>query len=101
MRIVFPSAEFDDAVAAVCHGTVSEGQARALNELLRNNAAALDQYIIRLELHSCLGSERDLFALGETQKEVERDKVIYRPFSVAAGRSKRTVWPLAVAAVLT
>ncbi len=27
----FPSREFDDAVAAVCHGDASEEQAQALN----------------------------------------------------------------------
>ena len=42
MRIEFPSREFDDAVAAVCHGVVSDEQAKALNELLRTHAGARD-----------------------------------------------------------
>ena len=62
MKIAFPSREFDDAVAGVCHDLASEEQVRALNELLRNAAAARDEYILRLELHSRLASEPDLFA---------------------------------------
>ena len=60
--IPFPSPEFDDAVAAVCHGSLAEDQARALNALLRQNPAARDEYILRVELHSRLASDRDLFA---------------------------------------
>jgi hypothetical protein len=65
MRIAFPSAEFDDSVAAVCHYSASDEQLRGLNELLRTNSAARDEYILRLELHSRLASDPDLFALGE------------------------------------
>ncbi|HEX2855305.1 MAG TPA: alpha/beta hydrolase-fold protein [Opitutaceae bacterium] len=66
MKIEFPSREFDDAVAAVCHGLVSDEQADALNELLRRNAAARDEYLLRLELHSRLASQLDLFASAVT-----------------------------------
>ena len=62
MKLAFPSREFDDAVAAVCHGSVSEEQAREMNELLRVNCGARDEYILRVELHSRLASEPDLFA---------------------------------------
>ena len=65
MTIAFPSREFDDAVAAVCHGTVSDEQAKALNLLLRSDAHARDEYLLRLELHARLGSEPDLFAAAE------------------------------------
>jgi len=65
MNIAFPSPEFDEAVAAVCHGLISEGQARALNELLRENPAARDEYILRLELHARLASDPDLIAEGQ------------------------------------
>ena len=64
MRINFPSREFDDAVAAVCHGLPSDEQARALNELLRQDAAARDEYILRVELHSRLASQSELFVSG-------------------------------------
>jgi hypothetical protein len=33
MKLAFPSREFDEAVAAICHGSASDEQARALNEL--------------------------------------------------------------------
>jgi hypothetical protein len=60
--MVFPSAEFDEAVGAVCHGTASDEQMLALQELLRRDRQALDEYILRVELHSRLASEPDLFA---------------------------------------
>lgn len=66
MKIEFPSAEYDEAVAAVCHNLGSDEQVRALNELLRSNAAARDGYILRVELHSRLASEPDLFAPWES-----------------------------------
>lgn len=61
MKIDFPSRQFDDAIAAVCHGDLTEDQSAALNELLRSNPAARDEYILRLELHSRLASDPDLF----------------------------------------
>lgn len=61
MTIEFPSAEFDEAVAAVCHGSATEAEMRALNALLRSNASARDEYLLRLELHARLASEPDLF----------------------------------------
>ena len=61
MKITFPSREFDEAVAAVCHDAVTEEQALALNEALKGDPAALDEYILRLELHSRLASEPELF----------------------------------------
>lgn len=66
MKIGFPSTEFDDAVAAVCHNSASEEQVRALNELLRSHGTARDEYIFRLELHSRLASDPDLFASTES-----------------------------------
>jgi len=65
MKLAFASREFDEAVAAVCHGLASDEQARALNELLRSDAAARDEYILRVELHSRLASEPDLFVVEE------------------------------------
>src|SRR5687767_10691993 len=67
MKLTFPSLDFDQAVAAVCHGTASDEQARALNEMLRNNASARDEYILRVELHSRLASETDLFISMESR----------------------------------
>ncbi|HEV8544287.1 MAG TPA: LamG-like jellyroll fold domain-containing protein [Verrucomicrobiae bacterium] len=102
MKIEFPSSEFDDVVAAVCHGAASEEKARALNELLRKNASALDEYIIRLELHSHLASERDLFASADTQKTagIRTDRILSLPRGVSGRRSKLTTWTIALAACL-
>lgn len=61
-RFTFPSQAFDETVAAVCHGTASEEQTLALNELLRSDPAARDEYLFRVELHSRLASEPELFA---------------------------------------
>jgi hypothetical protein len=89
VKIEFPSREFDEAVAAVCHGTASEDQSKALNELLRNQSAALDEYIIRVELHSRLASDPDLFASATAKAE----PIIPLP-------RKQKFWPLALAAAL-
>ncbi len=62
MTVPFPSREFDEAVAAVCHGSASDAQVQSLNELLRRDPAARDEYLLRVELHSRLASDPDLFA---------------------------------------
>ncbi len=61
MTLTFPSSGFDEAVAAVCHGTASDGQLEGLHRLLRDDPAARDGYIFQVELHSRLASEPDLF----------------------------------------
>jgi hypothetical protein len=61
MTLSFPSPEFDDTVAAVCHGSATEDEMRALNALLRSDARARDEYLMRIEVHTRLASERDLF----------------------------------------
>ncbi len=67
MKLAFPSREFDEAVAAVCHGSASDEQMRGLNELLRSDSAPRDEYILRLELHSRLASDPDLFVSTEQE----------------------------------
>lgn len=62
MTLFFPSPEFDDAVAGVCHGSATEAEMGALNELLRSNANARDEYLLRIELHTRLASESELFS---------------------------------------
>ena len=75
MKLAFPSPEFDDAVAQVCHGSFSEDQARALNELLRTDPAARDEYLLRVELHSRLASEPDLF-VRDSPEPVALQKIV-------------------------
>jgi ferric-dicitrate binding protein FerR (iron transport regulator) len=62
MTLAFPSPEFDDTVAAACHGSATEAELRAVNELLRRDPSARDEYLFRIELHSRLASEPDLFS---------------------------------------
>lgn len=62
MKLAFPSAEFDDAVAGVCHGSATEAEMQALNELLRSNPGARDGYLLRIELHTRLASDPELFS---------------------------------------
>ena len=61
MKLAFPSVEFDEAVATVCHGSASDERLQELNRLLRSDPVARDEYLLRLELHSRLASEPDLF----------------------------------------
>jgi len=98
VKINFPSREFDEAVAAVCHGLGNSEQMRALNELLRANAAARDEYLFRAELHSCLASEPDLFApvSGEaTSRDVQN--LLSLP-TRSDGNRAGLKWALALAA---
>ncbi len=60
MKVSFPSSQFDDAVAAVCHGTAPEDEMHALNELLRSDSHAKDEYLLQVELHAWLASDPDL-----------------------------------------
>ena len=62
MDVTFPSPEFTNAVAAVCHGSAAEGEMRALNELLRGDPRAREEYLFQVELHSRLASTPDLFS---------------------------------------
>ncbi|MBI2947844.1 MAG: hypothetical protein HYY23_09355 [Verrucomicrobia bacterium] len=79
MKIAFPSPEFDDAVAAICHGTTSDEQAQALHGLLRSDAAARDEYIIRVELHSRLASEPDLFVSADADEQALARSAGFQP----------------------
>jgi hypothetical protein len=97
MKLTFPSHEFDEAVAAVCHGTASNEQARALNELLRSDAAARDDYILRTELHSRLASEPELFPQVDDEK-VESLKNILPIEAPRRTRTAKANWVLALAA---
>lgn len=99
MKLDFPSREFDDAVADICHGSISEDQAQALNTLLRSQPAALDEYLLRVELHSRLASQPDLFADAFQETEVPLEKII--PLSAAQPRRRPSLaWVAALAACL-
>jgi hypothetical protein len=103
MTLSFPSPEFNDAVAAVCHGNATEAEMRALNDLLRHNPHARDEYLIRVELHTRLASEPDLFSnRAEAAADVDvgerRDPMAPQPKAPFA--SREWVPGLALAACL-
>lgn len=107
MSIGFPSREFDDAVAALCHGTGSEEQVRAMNELLRQNAAARDEYILRVELHARLASQVDLFVsaaahdtTGTAESSIPFPNGRVGPASVREHVKRRFAWAVGLAACL-
>ena len=52
----YPSESFDEAVAELCHGTISEVDLVALSALLKANPEARDEYLWRVEVHSELAS---------------------------------------------
>ena len=74
MNLTFPSPEFDAAVAGVCHGTATEVRMGALNALLRSDPRARDEYLLRVELHTRLGSDPDLFS--RTQESAHGNRVV-------------------------
>ena len=49
--MTYPSDEFDAAVAALCHGSISDADLAQLHELLATNQEAQDEYLWRVELH--------------------------------------------------
>jgi hypothetical protein len=106
MKPAFPSREFDEAVAAVCHGSASDEQMRGLNELLRSDSAARDEYILRLELHSRLASDPDLFvSTGQEASEASSPgRGIALPQNVRSfessrrPRKRKLTWAVALAA---
>ncbi len=67
MKLAFPSRDFDEAIAAVCHGSASDEQVAQLNLVLRADPAARDEYILRLELHARLASDPDLFLRSDQE----------------------------------
>ncbi len=108
MNLTFPSREFDEAVAAVCHDAVSDEQARALNKLLQTNGEARDEYLWRLEVHARLASTPDLFAGAATDDAqavharfdpVSQQAVSPRPALRPAWHRKRA-WAIALTAGL-
>lgn len=102
MKLTFPSTEFDDAVAAVCHGSLSDEQARGLNELLRSHPTARDEYLLRVELHARLASDADLFLdtkeTSPSENIREHSKVVV-PLRPIRARQRLVIgWAVALAA---
>ncbi len=52
----FPSLEFDNAVASLCDGTISDERLAELHDLLHTAADARDEYLWRVEVHGLLAA---------------------------------------------
>lgn len=85
MSLEYPSRAFDDAVAALCHGTATDDQMLDLHELLGNSPAARDEYLLRVELHTRLASDPDLFAEPAPEAEEPAARAT-TPVASAPGR---------------
>lgn len=93
----YPSTEFDDAVAALCHGTISDEALQELHELLRADTGARDEYLWRVEVHGELASGGVYPALpGAIGEKV----VLADPETKPSARSRWLLWVPVAAAVL-
>lgn len=109
MNLAFPSRAYDDAVAALCQGNATDEQVRDLHDLLLRDLAARDEYLLRVELHSRLATEPDLFAgvAANPVATVARDALPVEPAPARRGSfAHRPVrrpkpWHLALAAGLS
>ena len=54
--MTFPSAGFDAAVAAACHGTIADETLAELIALIGSNEAACDEYLLRTAIHARLAT---------------------------------------------
>ena len=104
--LVFPSRDFEDFVAALCHGTATDAQVEALHVLLKAEPAARDAYLLRVELHARLASDPDLFAGREPRPEAAAATAAASPApelpfpgpAFRPSRPSRRSWPWALAA---
>ncbi|MDH4203834.1 MAG: FecR family protein [Phycisphaerae bacterium] len=97
----FPSCEFDDAVAALCHGTINEEELADLHGLLCVDSGARDEYLWRVEVHGELASGKLNFDNLSECEEVDASAKIY-PISdsIVPRVEKRRYLPMRVAAAI-
>lgn len=92
----YPSPEFDDIVAAVCHGSATEQQLDDLAPVLASDAAARDEYLARVELHTRLATENGLFVSSVPVQSEAAAGV--DPSGLKPGRRQFLPWIVATAA---
>lgn len=97
MNLPFPSDEFDELVADICHGQATDEQVQSLSDLLHQDLAARDEYLWRVELHSRLASDPDLFAAAESDAALPQ---LPRAHSTQSTGNHRHVLVFALAACL-
>jgi hypothetical protein len=89
--MIFPSAEFDDAVASACHGTIAEETLADLIELLRQDAAARDEYLWQTALHAHLAQAAAVLPADlRPDREPAGEKAGYHP--LRDGVSRHAAW---------
>lgn len=69
----FPSPEFDNAVAALCDGAISDGALTELHELLHADTNARDEYLWRVEVHSELAAGHLNLSRSASVDEIDDD----------------------------
>ncbi len=90
----FPSAEFDDAVAAACHGTIGDEPLAALLALLAQDVAACDEYVLRTAIHARLTSVMPGLSPALERGDVALDTLAGGVPRRAAGAASWKVVPL-------
>ncbi len=97
----FPSSEFDNAVAALCHGTIDDETLADLHGLLCVDSRARDEYLWRVEVHGELSSEKlDFRYLPECEEADANSKVFPTSDSVASQVGQRRHLSMRVAAAI-
>ena len=92
----FPSHDFDNAVATLCHGTISDDALTELHELLRADADARDEYLWRVEVHGELASGRIDFQHLTLSDETTGQNVVATSYASASARPPRSNVSLSV-----
>jgi len=90
--VIFPSPEFDDAVAEACHGTADARLLDGLGQLLAEDAAALDAYIVRTELHAALLTARE-FVVPVDESLLEQARLEQAPLELGGVETERRPHP--------
>lgn len=70
----FPSREFDDAVAAICSGTLTDADALEFRTILAGSERALDEYLWQVELHAFLASRKVARVVDEEVVSLENPR---------------------------
>ena len=97
----FPSCEFDDAVATLCHGTIHDEELADLHGLLCVDSGARDEYLWRVEVHGELASRKLNFGnLSECEEVDASAKIFPLSDSIATQVKQRRSLSMRVAAAI-
>lgn len=88
----FPSTEFDDAVATLCHGTIGDQALQELHELLHADTSARDEYLWRVEVHGELASGGLDFGNSPACNEADDERKAITTTGLDASRTRQWLW---------